>query len=62
MDLKRYHNKTVRVTTDEEIYEGIAVFNDKDDFEEYYDSLSIKTDIGWSNILEPDIKSIEIVK
>lgn len=61
MDLKRYHNKTVRVMTDEEIYEGIAVFNDKDDFEEYYDSLSIKTDTGWSNVLELEIKSIEII-
>ncbi|HEL1371340.1 TPA: hypothetical protein TVS18_001415, partial [Streptococcus equi subsp. zooepidemicus] len=50
MDLKKYHNKSVRVRTDEEIYEGIAVFNDKDDFEEEFDSLSIKTDIGWSNV------------
>ncbi|HEL0236212.1 TPA: hypothetical protein TVJ95_000889 [Streptococcus equi subsp. zooepidemicus] len=61
MDLKKYHNKSVRVRTDEEIYEGIAVFNDKDDFEEEFDSLSIKTDIGWSNVLELEIKSIEII-
>ncbi|WP_283265421.1 hypothetical protein [Streptococcus dysgalactiae] len=61
MDLKKYHNKSVRVRTDEEIYEGVAVFNDKDDFEEEFDSLSIKTDIGWSNALELEIKSIEII-
>ncbi|EFY03081.1 MULTISPECIES: hypothetical protein [Streptococcus] len=61
MDLKKYHNKSVRVRTDEEIYEGVAVFNDKDDFEEEFDSLSIKTDIGWSNVLELEIKSIEII-
>ncbi|WP_375708915.1 hypothetical protein PJ261_01975 [Streptococcus dysgalactiae] len=61
MDLKKYHNKSVRVRTDEEIYEGIAVFNDKDDFEEEFDSLSIKTDIGWINVLELEIKSIEII-
>lgn len=61
MDLKKYHNKSVQVRTDEEIYKGIAVFNDKDDFEEEFDSLSIKTDIGWSNVLELEIKSIEII-
>lgn len=61
MQLQKYHNKSIRVLTDEETYEGIAVFNDKDDFEEEFDSLSVKTDVGWSIISEPEIKSIEII-
>lgn len=61
MDLKKYHNKIVRVRTDEETYEGIAVFNDKDDFEQEFDFLSIKTANDWNDVFESEIKSIEII-
>jgi len=63
VELKIFNNKRVSLSTvDDEKFEGLAVFNGKDDYDKYNDALSIKQEIGWVIILEDEIKEIELVE
>lgn len=61
--LLKYNNLQVRVIDiDDQIFEGIALYEDKDTFDEEEDALSIKqSDGGWVGIFESEIKEIEIL-
>lgn len=61
MGLKEYNNKKVMLKTIEgNIFEGLAMFNDKDDYDEEEDALSIKQKIGWVMIFESEVKEIKL--
>lgn len=63
MELKIFNNKRVSLSTvDDEKFEGLAIFNGKDDYDQNNDALSIKQEIGWVIIFEDEIKAIEIMK
>lgn len=63
MELKIFNNKRVSLSTvDDEKFEGLAIFNGKDDYDQNNDALSIKQEIGWVIIFEDEIEAIEIIK
>ena len=66
MKLLRYNNRKVRlIDTDNEVYEGMAYYEDADTAGENEDILTIETNnLGYTKYLdlfESDIKSIEII-
>ena len=56
MELENFNNKVVKITdTDNQIYEEICLFNDKEVYDEEYDSLSIKTGNRWIRLFKNEI-------
>lgn len=62
MDLKRVNNKKINVTDiDDQVFTGLAIYENKEDFETQYDGISIKTSEGWIKIFENEIKAIKVL-
>lgn len=62
MELLKYNNKRVKLTdTDEKIWLGMVYYSDADSNETDEDVLIMKTKAGYTEILESDIKSIEVL-
>ena len=62
MNLEKYHNKIVRVRdVDHRTFSGLCVYENKDDFDEVYDALSIKVGLRWIRLFENEIQSILIL-
>ncbi|GAA2983706.1 hypothetical protein [Finegoldia magna] len=60
--LQKYNNKLVKITDiDNQMFSGRCLYENREDFEEEFDGLSVKTDSGWIKLLENEIKSIEIL-
>ncbi len=60
--LQKYNNKLVKITDiDNQMFSGRCLYENREDFEEDFDGLSVKTDSGWIKLLENEIKSIEIL-
>lgn len=60
--LQKYNNKLVKITDiDNQMFSGRCLYENREDFEEKFDGLSVKTDNGWIKLLENEIKSIEIL-
>ena len=61
MELKEFNNKVVRITDiDGQIFKGVALYEDKDVYDEELDGLSIKSGPRWTKLFEDEIKEIEI--
>lgn len=62
MELENFNNKVVKITgTDNQTFEGICLFNDKEVYDEEYDSLSIKTGNRWIRLFKNKIVTVEII-
>ena len=62
MELENFNNKVVKITdTDNQTYEEICLFNDKEVYDEEYDSLSIKTGNRWIRLFKNKIVTVEII-
>ena len=62
MELEYFNNKVVKITgTDNQTFEGICLFNDKEVYDEEYDSLSIKTGNRWIRLFKNKIVTVEII-
>lgn len=63
MELKKFNNKVVRITDiDNQTFEGICLYEDKDANDEELDGLSVKSGIRWTKLFEDEIKEVEIIK
>ena len=63
MELRKFNNRVVTITdVDNQTFEGICLFEDKDTFDEEYDALSVKTDLRWTRLFENDILNVKIIK
>lgn len=63
MELKKFNNKVVRITDiDNQTFEGICLYEDKDVNDEELDGLSVKSGIRWTKLFEDEIKEVEIIK
>lgn len=61
MELRRFNNKVVRITDiDGQIFEGVALYEDKDVHDEELDGLSVNSGTRWIKLFEDEIKEIEI--
>ena len=61
MELRKFNNKVVTITdVDNQTFEGICLFEDKDAFDEEYDALSVKTGLRWTRLFENEILKVEI--
>ena len=61
MDLRKFNNKVVRITDiDGQIFKGVALYEDKDVYDEELDGLSVNSGTGWTKLFEDEIKEIEI--
>ena len=62
MELENFNNKVVKITdTDNKTYEEICLFNDKEAYDEEYDSLSIKTGNRWIRLFKNKMVTVEII-
>ena len=62
MELRKFNNKVVKITdVDNHTFEGICLFEDKDTFDEEYDSLAVKTGSRWTRLFEDEVKKVEII-
>lgn len=62
MELENFNNKVVKITgTDNQTFEGICLFNDKEVYDEEYDSLSIKTGNRWIRLFKNKMVTVEII-
>lgn len=62
MELENFNNKVVKITdTDNQTYEEICLFNDKEAYDEEYDSLSIKTGNRWIRLFKNKMVTVEII-
>lgn len=62
MELENFNNKVVKITgTDNQTFEVICLFNDKEVYDEEYDSLSIKTGNRWIRLFKNKIVTVEII-
>lgn len=62
MELENFNNKVVKITdTDNQTYEEICLFNDKEVYDEEYDSLSIKTGNRWIRLFKNKIVTVEMI-
>ncbi|EGJ37882.1 hypothetical protein JavanS543_0001 [Streptococcus satellite phage Javan543] len=62
MELKKFNNKVVRIIDiDNQKFEGICLYEDKDIFDEEYDALSVKSGIRWTKLFEYEIKEVKII-
>ena len=61
MELKEFNNKGIRITDiDGQIFEGVALYEDKDVHDEEFDGLSVNSGTRWIKLFENEIKEIEI--
>lgn len=61
MELRRFNNKVVRITDiDGQIFKGVALYEDKDVYDEELDGLSVNSGTKWIKLFENEIKEIEI--
>ena len=61
MELKEFNNKVVRITDiDGQIFKGVALYEDKDVYNEELDGLSVNSGTRWTKLFENEIKEIEI--
>lgn len=61
MELRKFNNKVVRITDiDGQIFEGVALYEDKDVYDEELDGLSVNSGTRWIKLFENEIKEIEI--
>lgn len=61
MELRKFNNKVVTITdVDNQTFEGICLFEDKDTFDEECDALSVKTGLRWMRLFENEILKVEI--
>ena len=61
MDLRKFNNKVVRITDiDGQIFKGVALYEDKDVYDEELDGLSVNSGTRWTKLFEAEIKEIEI--
>ena len=61
MTLIRFNNKVVSITDiDGQIFEGVALYEDKDVHDEEFDGLSVNSGTRWIKLFEDEIKEIEI--
>jgi len=61
MELKKFNNKVVRITDiDGQIFEGVALYEDKDVYDEELDGLSVNSGTRWIKLFEDEIKKVEI--
>ena len=61
MELKEFNNKVVRITDiDGQIFKGVALYEDKDVYDEELDGLSVNSRTKWIKLFENEIKEIEI--
>lgn len=62
MELREFNNKVVRITDiDNQTFEGICLYEDKDVYDEELDGLSVKSGTRWTKLFEDEIKEIEII-
>ena len=61
MELIEFNNKVVRITDiDGQIFKGVALYEDKDVYDEELDGLSVNSGTRWIKLFENEIKEIEI--
>ena len=61
MELKEFNNKVVRITDiDGQIFKGVALYEDKDVYNEELDGLSVNSGTRWIKLFENEIKEIKI--
>lgn len=61
MELIEFNNKVVRITDiDSRIFEGVALYKDKDVHDEEFDGLSVNSGTRWTKLFEDEIKKVEI--
>ena len=61
MELRKFNNKVVRITDiDGQIFKGVALYEDKDVYDEELDGLSVNSRTKWIKLFENEIKEIEI--
>ena len=61
MELKEFNNKVVRITDiDGQIFKGVALYEDKDVYDEELDGLSVNSGTRWIKLFENEIKEIKI--
>ncbi len=61
MELRKFNNKVVRITDiDGQIFKGVALYEDKDVYDEELDGLSVNSGTRWIKLFENEIKEIEI--
>ena len=61
MDLRKFNNKVVRITDiDGQIFKGVALYEDKDVYDEELDGLSVNSGTRWIKLFENEIEEIEI--
>ena len=61
MELIEFNNKVVRITDiDGQIFKGVALYEDKDVYDEELDGSSVNSGTRWIKLFENEIKEIEI--
>lgn len=61
MELIEFINKVVRITDiDGQIFKGVALYEDKDVYDEELDGLSVNSGTRWIKLFEDEIKKVEI--
>ena len=61
MELREFNNKVVRITDiDGQIFKGVALYEDKDVYDEELDGLSVNSGTRWIKLFENEIKKVEI--
>ena len=61
MELIEFNNKVVRITDiDGQIFKGVALYEDKDVYDEELDGLSVNSGTKWIKLFEDEIKKVEI--
>lgn len=61
MELRKFNNKVVRITDiDGQIFKGVALYEDKDVYDEELDGLSVNSGTRWIKLFEDEIKKVEI--
>ena len=61
MELIEFNNKVVRITDiDGQIFKGVALYEDKDVYDEELDGLSVNSGTRWIKLFENEIKKVEI--
>ena len=62
MELRRFNNKVVRITDiDGQIFKVVALYEDKDVYDEELDGLSVNSGTRWTKLFEDEIKKVEII-
>ena len=61
MELIEFNNKVVRITDIYgQIFKGVALYEDKDVYDEELDGLSVNSGTRWIKLFKNEIKEIEI--